>query len=168
MAELMTEREYAHSLGLAKLGRGKFSSEAKAAIAKAKAEGMEFRSTAYVPTGKPRGRKANPVSATHVITNLKTTSESGEVTDNVIKQRPKVSEVKAPAPKAASARTREETVMHAISKGMCPGHSDLVITLDSCAGCGHSISRCTHNQPLLPKYLGGGEGLLIRPVLNVA
>jgi len=39
---MATEREYLISIGLAKEGRGRFSSEAKAALEKAKSEGMVF------------------------------------------------------------------------------------------------------------------------------
>ena len=42
MTATMTAREYAHSLGLAKLGRGRLSPAAVEAIEKAKNEGMEF------------------------------------------------------------------------------------------------------------------------------
>lgn len=42
----MTEREYLVSLGLAKPGRGRFSSAAKEALAKAKADGMTFEGPA--------------------------------------------------------------------------------------------------------------------------
>jgi hypothetical protein len=53
---MQSRREYAHSLGLAKLGRGKFSAAAKEAIAKAEAEGMRFSDSGTVvrvatPTG---------------------------------------------------------------------------------------------------------------------
>lgn len=161
MAVLMTEREYAHSLGLAKLGRGKFSAEAKAAIAKAKAGGMEFRSTAYVPTGKPRGGRKPQARNFDIVE-----KSEGEVVVTEPKARPKVSEVRASAPRGKIDKTREQTVMYAISKGIRPGQSDLIIALDTCFGCGRSISYCTHNVPLLPKYLGGGEGMLVKPVLN--
>jgi hypothetical protein len=47
---MQTRRDYAASLGLAKAGaRGKFSNEAKAAIAKAEAEGVKFSDS----TGNP-------------------------------------------------------------------------------------------------------------------
>lgn len=51
---MQTKRDYAASLGLAKAGaRGKFSNDAKAAIAKAEASGMKFSdSTGAAPTVK--------------------------------------------------------------------------------------------------------------------
>lgn len=47
--QVTTKRDYLISLGLAKAGRGKFSNEAKAALAKAIAEGMEFSDNAPAP-----------------------------------------------------------------------------------------------------------------------
>lgn len=60
---MQTRREYAASLGLAKAGaRGKFSNEAKAAIAKAEAEGMRFADSSTAPkaTGNPTGTSDAP------------------------------------------------------------------------------------------------------------
>lgn len=49
---LQTRREYLVGLGLAKPGRGKFSNDGKAALAKADAEGYEFLDGPS-PTGSP-------------------------------------------------------------------------------------------------------------------
>lgn len=46
---MATQREYLVSLGLAKPGRGRFSTEAKAALAKAVEEGMTFTDTKEAP-----------------------------------------------------------------------------------------------------------------------
>lgn len=46
---MKTEREWLVEKGLAKPGRGKFSNAAKEALAKAKAEGVEFKSTGPKP-----------------------------------------------------------------------------------------------------------------------
>lgn len=57
---MQTEREYAISLGLAKPTRGRMSREAKAAIAKAKADGMTFSNPSYAvakAAAKPRASK---------------------------------------------------------------------------------------------------------------
>lgn len=53
---MQTQREYLFSLGLTKAptGRGRFSREGIAAIQKAVDSGMEFKSTAPVPSGKPK------------------------------------------------------------------------------------------------------------------
>ena len=60
---MMTEREYLHSIGLTKAptGRGRFSREAHAALAKARANGMEFKSNAPV-AGPKRIVKSSPKS----------------------------------------------------------------------------------------------------------
>ena len=49
---MQTERDYLVSLGLAKPGRGRFSNEAKQALAKARSEGMTFKG-APVPRVEP-------------------------------------------------------------------------------------------------------------------
>lgn len=45
MTQLQTRKQYAHSLGLANLGRGRMSAAAHEAIAKAEANGMCFAET---------------------------------------------------------------------------------------------------------------------------
>lgn len=50
MSKTQTAREYLVSLGLAKAGRGKFSTAAHEALAKAIASGMEFTDTARTPS----------------------------------------------------------------------------------------------------------------------
>lgn len=56
----MNKREWLVSKGLAKAGRGKFSNEAKAALAKAEADGMVFSDAvpSVKPTPKPKVEKA--------------------------------------------------------------------------------------------------------------
>lgn len=131
----MTEREWLAMQGLAIAGaRGKFSHKAKAALAKAYADGIDIASLEYQPTAK-------------TVTKQKTEP-------NVIK---KISIIK-PAEKV-----RDNDIMWAIDRGTKPGMSDLVIAITNCGGCGKTISRCTHDSPLLPNWLGGGVGLLIKP-----
>jgi hypothetical protein len=50
----MTAREYAASLGLAKMGRGRMSPAAKQAIAKAESEGVVFKLPAHVLAAQER------------------------------------------------------------------------------------------------------------------
>lgn len=60
---MQTKREYAASLGLAIAGaRGKFSTAAKEAIAKAEAEGMSFADTGKPISLKPATTKAEPTA----------------------------------------------------------------------------------------------------------
>lgn len=59
---MQTRREYAASLGLAKMGRGKFSTAAKEAIAKAEAEGIKFSDVAApTRTAPPATKDTAPV-----------------------------------------------------------------------------------------------------------
>src|SRR5438874_345383 len=50
----MTKREYAVSLGLAKMGRGRMSPAAMTAIAKAESEGVTFAEPAHVIAARER------------------------------------------------------------------------------------------------------------------
>lgn len=70
----MTAREYAHSLGLAKLGRGRLSPAAKEAIREATANGVVFlpsaseRAKAEAELRKAEGRTRKPKATTPVDT----------------------------------------------------------------------------------------------------
>lgn len=61
---MTTQREYLASLGLAKMGRGRFSVEAKAALARAVSEGMSFSDLA--PAVKPATEKKPKVSVPEI------------------------------------------------------------------------------------------------------
>jgi hypothetical protein len=82
----MTAREYAASLGLAKMGRGRMSPLAKAAIAKAESEGVTFKLPAHVlaaqereTNGPKRVRKAHtPKAETGRVV------REGKLTDKVV------------------------------------------------------------------------------------
>jgi len=123
----MKEREWLVQRGLAIPGaRGRFSREAKAALAKARADGIDIESLTHVPTETtPIKRKSATIIRSDV-------------------QRP-------------------ETVAWAFDKATKVGTTDLIIAISSCASCSKSISRCTHDIPLLPSWLGGGEALLVKP-----
>jgi ferredoxin len=130
----LKEREWLVQQGLTKPGsRGRLSIAAKTALEKAKSEGMTFDLV-----GLP---KADKIAKKH---------------------KPKT-------PRAAltidmrSDKVRVESVAWGIDKSSKPGTHDLLIAFSHCAGCGKCISRCTHDAPLLPNWLGGGEALLIKP-----
>jgi len=125
----MKEREWLAMQGLAIAGaRGKFSHKAKAALAKARADGIDIESMEYQPTiNTPTVKKSAPVFV-------------------------------------SSTTQRTQTVAWALDKGSKPGMSDLIIAISTCGGCNKSISRCTHDVPLLPSWLGGGEAMLVKPV----
>lgn len=126
----MKEREWLAMQGLAIAGaRGKFSHKAKAALAKARADGIDIESMTYQSTDTPTVKKS--------------TSKPVFITSKV---------------------QRTETVAWALDKSTKPGMTDLIIAISNCGGCSKSISRCTHDVPLLPSWLGGGEALLVKPV----
>ncbi len=136
----MKEREWLALRGLAKPGaRGRLSLEAKQALAQARAEGIDIES---LPT------PTEPIEYKPVI---KVKTEPKEK---------KVSQVRVAAVQFDDTKRREETVAWAIDKGE---RSDLLIALSSCYGCNKTISRCIHDTPLKPAWLGGGEALLIKP-----
>lgn len=86
----MTAREYAHSLGLAKLGRGKLSQDARDAIAKAESEGVTFQPSASdVAKAEAEARKAEGRTRKPKATTPNNTPNSvivgGKFTDKVVK-----------------------------------------------------------------------------------
>lgn len=127
----MTEREYATSLGLAKLGvRGRLSREAHAAILKAKANGMTFDT---------KGQN-EPVAASS--------------TDKPLKQRT----VAVDPQKQVLAH--DQDIVWGIDLATSPGQQDQVIAFDTCSACNKSIRYCTHAVPQLPDWLGSGNALM--------
>lgn len=85
----MTAREYAHSLGLAKLGRGRLSPAAKAEIAKAEKNGIVFlpsaseRAKAEAELRKAEGRTRKPKATTPVDT-AKAVIRGGKFSNDVV------------------------------------------------------------------------------------
>lgn len=81
---MKTEREYLYSIGLTKAptGRGRFSREAHEALTKARAGGMEFKSTTPVVSTAPKVVKAaKPVKAIVKSVPKDEKPEPGEVQD---------------------------------------------------------------------------------------
>lgn len=76
MTQLQTRREYLVGLGLAKGGRGKFSNDAKAALAKADAEGFEF-----LDGPSPAGNGSGPIKSTVKREKAKPTGDSTGIVD---------------------------------------------------------------------------------------
>lgn len=58
---MQTRREYLADLGLAKIGRGKFSTAAKAQLDKARSEGIKFSDEVVTEVVKPTGEKTTEV-----------------------------------------------------------------------------------------------------------
>lgn len=65
---MATEREWLVSQGLAKMGRGRYSAEASAALKKAKADGMQFDKTALQIAKEERANKPKKVRSTAPVT----------------------------------------------------------------------------------------------------
>ena len=153
---MQTRREYAASLGLAKLGvRGKLSRAAHEAINKAVSEGMVF-SDAGGNTNIRSGNRNGGVAGTN-------NSKSGRT--EVAGKAAQVS----PPQKVTAQAIPEQTIKHQQSTVWAVddnGRSAIVIALDSCASCMRSINYCLHDVPKLPNWLGGGDALMEKPNVN--
>lgn len=131
----MTEREYLHSIGLTKAptGRGRFSREAHAALSKARAEGMEFKSNAPV-AGPKRIVKSSPKA--EIVKSTPTESGFGEVFLRYGKM--------------------DMTFTGVDSKG----RTHVVSGRNACS-CGYSLVGHTCDNPTA--LVGGGERIKVTP-----
>jgi hypothetical protein len=129
-----TKREYAVSLGLAKNGRGKLSKAAHEAINKAIKDGMVFDDVSGTSVGQKPPTVPTP---------------------------PKTESKRVVAALPETKVYREQSTVYGIDSK--PGFADLVIAFDDCAGCGKAVKYCSHETPLLPKWLGGGTALMEKP-----
>ncbi len=136
----MTKREWLAAQGLAKAGaRGKFSTEANAALkaeqARCEAANIPPPWTEVVkPEPKRKKRNSGKVTAFEK-------SQGIEQTDAPVRKQP-VEIVSVP-------KRREETHAYVIDQ------HNFVVAIMYCGGCNKSISRCTHDMPIAPDYLGG-------------
>lgn len=147
----MTKREWLASLGLAIAGaRGKFSTDAKNALACEEARCLEENiplpwTEKEKPVASRRGRKPK---ATRGITEFEKAQGVVEI---------------EPAPKRAEIISipvrRPETSAWVVDKGM-------VIAIQFCGKCQRSISRCIHDIPYAPDYLGGELATFVKPVIK--
>lgn len=165
----MTKLEYVISLGLRQKGvRGPYSKAAHAAIAKAESEGIYFDEPIVANPNKPKRKRRTKAEMTAaMIAESRAIVEKADVVLSLEpknKEKPKVSEHRASAPSPLIKR-REETILYYLDKGK---FSTTLIAFDSCGGCGRSIRFCQHDTPLVPKYLGGKAGLLIKPSMSNA
>lgn len=145
----MTKREWLAEKGLAIPGaRGKFSRDAVAAItaeeARCKAEDIPLPWTeAIKPVPGKRGRKPKSPKG---ITQFEK-SQGVEETEPAPKQ---VDIVSIPV-------RREETHAYVIDQ------NNFLVAIQFCGKCQKSISRCTHDVPYAPDYLGGGLASFEKP-----
>lgn len=63
---------------------------------------------------------------------------------------------KVHAPIITTPKRRSESVAWTIDNGV-------IVALQYCGGCSKTIAWCTHDVPLVPAFLGGGEAMLVKP-----
>lgn len=141
---MKTKREWLAEKNLAIAGaRGKFSTDAKNALiaeeARCKAENIPLP---WVEIIKPEPKRKKRVKG------ITAFEKSQGITDTATVER-KNYDVIASVPKL-----REETHAYVIDQ------NNFVVAIMYCGGCQKSISRCTHDMPIAPAYLGGKD----RPV----
>lgn len=145
----MTKREWLAEKGLAIPGaRGKFSRDAVAAIAAEEKRCSDLN----IPlpwTEKPKpvpGKRGRKPKAAKGITQFEKSQGIEEV---------------EPAPKQVEIVSipvrREETHAYVIDQ------NSFVVAIQFCGKCQKSISRCTHDMPYAPDYLGGGLASFEKP-----
>lgn len=79
--------------------------------------------------------------------------------------KPKVSSpVRARKIISTNVRMRSETIMWGLDKARKSSHSDVIIAFDHCGFCSKTVSYCSCTTgPQLPRWIGGGVGLMKRP-----
>ena len=190
---MATEREYLVSLGLAKEGRGRFSAEAKAALAKAKKGGMSFDKTALEIAREERANRPKKVAKATVIRESRPSQQSydakavrswGEQTGmiergkrgklptaliNAYLAANKSTPVKVSAKHSVTKRdkVRQESFGYTYAKrrDSDPKYiSEPLVAVSTCGKCSRGVSYCGCSQgPSAPKYLGGAVLMLTRP-----
>jgi hypothetical protein len=145
----MTKREWLAAKNLAIPGaRGKFSREAVAAIAAEEARCKEKDiPLPWTEKEKPvAGRRGRKPKVTRGITEFEKAQGITEI---------------EPIPKRAEIISipvrRPETFAWVVDKG-------IVVAIQFCGKCQKSISRCTHDIPYAPDYLGGQLASFEKPV----
>lgn len=143
----MTKREWLASKGLAIAGaRGKFSRDANEAL---KAEQTRCEA-ANIPLPWTEAVKPEPKRKKRNAGSVTAFEKSQGVTEPVKVER-KNYDVIVSAPKV-----REETHAWVVDKG-------IRIAIQFCGRCQKSISRCTHDVPYAPDFLGGGLASFEKP-----
>jgi len=189
----MTEREYLISLKLAQPGRGRYSKEARAALDKAKADGMVFDKTAAELAKEARLNKPKKVrKTTQVAKEVRPSQDSydakavrawGEQTGAIEKgKRGKLPTALINAYLASNKVEKKVTVRRSASKAekvrdVTVGYtyarrgpkdpafiSEPLVAVQNCGSCSRGVSYCKCSSgPVAPKYLGGETLLLTRP-----
>jgi hypothetical protein len=146
---MKTKREWLAEQGLAIAGaRGKFSTDANAALAaeeaRCSAENIPLPWVEIVKP-EPKRKKRNNGSITAF-------EKSQGVTEESVTFERKQYDVIVSPPKQ-----REETHAYVIDQ------YGFLVAIQFCGKCQKSISRCTHDVPYAPDYLGGGLASFTRP-----
>lgn len=145
---MKTKREWLADKGLAIAGaRGKFSTDAKNALAaeeaRCQAENIPLPWVEIVkPEPKRKKRQAEKITA----------FEKSQGIEPVALEQKNYNLIVSPP------KRREETQAWVVHKG-------IRVAIMYCGGCQKSISRCTHDVPHAPAYLGGGLASFVKPVL---
>lgn len=67
------------------------------------------------------------------------------------------------APVVIKQEKRNRTVFYGIDRGNKPEHSATTIAFETCYGCMRPVSYCKHENPQLPAWIGGGNGMWSKP-----
>lgn len=149
---MKTKREWLAEKGLAKAGaRGKFSTEANAAL---KAEEARCQSE-NIPLPWVEAVKPEPKRKKRNHGKITAFEKSQGVTEESVTFERKQYDVIVSPPKR-----REETHAYVVDK------NKFVVAIMYCGSCQKSISRCTHDVPYAPAYLGGGLASFVKPEIN--
>ncbi|AZU97261.1 Lsr2-like DNA bridging protein [Streptomyces phage Jada] len=187
----MTEREYLISLKLAKPGRGRYSREARAALDKAKADGMVFDKTAAEIAKEERQNKPKRVRSTapkavkearpsQDAYDAKAVRSWGEQTGAIEKgKRGKLPTALINAYLAANKTAKKVTVRRSVGKAekvrdVAVGFtyarrgpkdpsfiSEPLVAVQSCGSCSKGVSYCKCSSGPVAPKYLGGEVLLL-------
>lgn len=188
---MATEREWLVSQGLAKMGRGRYSAEAKEALVKAKDGGMTFDLTAAEKAKLERANKPKKIRSVKQVVSkevrpsqdsydAKAVRAWGEQTGAIEKgKRGKLPTALINAYLAANTtqkkvvvrknstpriKVREESVGWAIAKRGPKDHayiSEPAVAVTTCGGCGKGVSYCGCTNGPKAPKYLGGELLLL-------
>ncbi len=142
---MKTKREWLAEKGLAKPNtRGKFSTEAKNALAEEEARCQaENIPLPWVEIVKPEPKRKRVKRSGEKVTAFE--KSQGVTEESVVFERKQYDLIASPP------KRREETHAYVIDQ------HNFVVAIMYCGGCQKSISRCTHNMPIAPDYLGGKD-----------
>lgn len=180
---MQTKREYAASLGLAKLGvRGKLSRDAHAAIDKARDNGVTFSDDApkaVVKVDRPKvairvvgDSKPKPELPTYDNRAVRDWAKKaglnvgarGRIHPDIVKayfdtnpdERHSETVDNRPVAETISVAkpvVRSQTTAYVVASGPKAWNAPKVIGFSTCASCHNSVNRCTHDMPVAPAYL---------------